>query len=221
MRFLIPLAVALFASGPALAQSSAQMSEYQRYTDCLQRIETEPLEAYEDALSWKYDGGGWPAEHCQALALIAAGDPHAGLSLLENIASLDRPGLLVQERLGMWLEAGATWLELEEFEAAERSFGVARALVELSPEALLGHAKAHLGLEAYAAAETAASRLIEIYPDNAAARAVRAEARLNLGTLEMAMEDIRIATEQQPDVVEHYVLRGRISEAIRRRDAGN
>lgn len=221
MRFVFPLALALIASGSALAQSSAQMNEYQRYTDCLQRIETEPLEAYEDALSWKYDGGGWPAEHCQALALIAVGDPRAGLALLENIASLERPGLLVQERLGMWLEAGATWLELEEFESAERSFGVARALVELSPEALLGHARAYLGLEQYAAAETAASRLIEIYPDNAAARATRAKARLHLGTLETAMQDIAIAITAEPDAVDNYVIRGQIAEAIRRRDAGN
>lgn len=221
MRFVFPLVLALVTSGPAMAQSSAQMTEYQRYTACLQRIEREPLEAYEDALSWKYDGGGWPAEHCQALALIEVGDPRTGLALLEEIASLDRPGLLVQERLGMWLEAGTTWLELEDYEAAERSFAVARALVDLSPEAMLGHARAYLGLEQYAAAESAASRLIEIYPDHAAARSARARARLHLGTLDTAMDDIAIAVSAEPDGVEHYVIRGQIAEAIRRRDAGN
>ncbi|WP_412545217.1 tetratricopeptide repeat protein [Maricaulis sp. MIT060901] len=219
MRILFPLALALLSPPTALAQSSAQLNEHQRYSACMERIATEAVEAYEDALAWKYDGGGWPAEHCQARALIAVGDPHTGASLLESIASLERPGLLMQERLDMWLEAGTTWLEIEDFEAAERSFAVALALVELSPHAMLGHAKAYLGLEQFPAAETAASNLIEIYPDNASARAVRAEARLNLGTLDQAMEDILVAIEQQPDVVEHYVLRGRISEAVRRSDA--
>ena len=108
MRILFPLALALLSSPTALAQSSAQLNEHQRYSACMERIATEAVEAYEDALAWKYDGGGWPAEHCQARALIAVGDPHTGASLLESIASLERPGLLMQERLDMWLEAGTT-----------------------------------------------------------------------------------------------------------------
>ena len=220
MRILAPLALTLFSAPMALAQSSAQLSEYQRYSACMERIETEAVEAYEDALAWKYDGGGWPAEHCQARAMIAVGDPRSGASMLESIAALERPGLLLQERLEMWLEAGSTWLEIEDYEAAERSFAVALALVDLSPHAMLGHGRAYLGLEQFSSAETAVSRLVEIYPDNASARAVRAEARLKLGALDQAMEDILIAIEQQPDEVENYVLRGRISEALRRRDAG-
>ena len=116
----------------------------------------------------------------------------------------------------MWIEAGQTRLEITDHEGAERAFQVALALVDLSTDAMIGLAQAQLGLEQYAGAETAASRLLEIYPDHAAARAARAEARLNLGTLERAAEDITIAISQEPDQVSHYVLRGRINEALRR-----
>src|SRR5437763_12418672 len=67
----LPLAVALFclAAGTAAAQRSASV-EAATYEQCMGLARSNPAEGWEKALAWRGDGGGHPAEHCAALALI-------------------------------------------------------------------------------------------------------------------------------------------------------
>lgn len=128
-------------------QSIVQFSEYQCYFVCMEWIEIEVVEVYEDVLVWKYDGGGWLVEYCQVWVLIVVGDLYIGVSLFESIVLLECLGLLMQECLDMWFEVGVIWLEIEDFEVVECSFVVVLVLVELLLYVMLGYVNVFLGQE--------------------------------------------------------------------------
>ncbi|WP_300532368.1 tetratricopeptide repeat protein [Maricaulis sp.] len=200
---------------PASAQSAAQLAEHARYTACLAMTEDEPDAAFADAVSWSYEGGGWPARHCHGRALIALGDTARGAEMLESVASIERPGLLLVERLGMWREAGEAWMALDEPVEAAGAYSVAMALSEDYLPGFEGHLRASLALGHWNDALSDADHLVENAPGLWEAWSGRAEARLELGEPDLALEDIEQARQLAPDNIDILVLRGRILEAIR------
>lgn len=71
----------------ALALQVAAMDDpAQRHETCLSLIGQNAEVAYEEALAWRYQGGGWPSEHCVSLALIALGQAEAGAARLRAAA---------------------------------------------------------------------------------------------------------------------------------------
>lgn len=215
MRRLTIIAACLLVSAPALAQSDAQLAESQRYLDCLDQVAIAPEEALEDALSWRNDGGGWPARHCHARSLAALGESEAAALHLENIASEPRPGMLTHERLGIWMEAGALWMQIEAYEAAILAYSSALALDAMNSGALAGRALAYSGLGEWEDAAADAQRLTAGNADHATGWRLLAEAQLEMGDLDAASAAIIRALQQEPANIDTLVLRGRINEARR------
>jgi hypothetical protein len=135
MRFLSAACLLALTGSVALAQTSPIDVETERYLSCLERVETNHEAAFEDALSWRMEGGGWPAAHCEARALIALGDPANGAAMLEQLASVESNSQNAAIRVAMRVEAG-------QFECAgESTPGLAdgwrlRALARLESGAL-------------------------------------------------------------------------------------
>tara|TARA_R110002126_G_scaffold284821_2_gene434767 strand:+ start:2996 stop:3664 length:669 start_codon:yes stop_codon:yes gene_type:complete len=215
MRVFLSACLLTLAISPAHAQTPAIEIETARYLDCLDRVETEQDQAFEDALSWRMEGGGWPAAHCEARALVALGDVMAGASTLEELANTEAGGRDRSIRTAMLVEAGKAWLTVERSEDAQRAFQSALDLVPDDLDALLGEARTGLALEDWALAQTAAAAAIAQAPDLAEAWRLRAAARLETGTLDGAWQDMETAREIAPDNIEILVLRGRINEARR------
>ena len=65
LRTIIPaLALIIGIAGPAKAGT---------YDDCVALVATDPARAGVEAQRWVQAGGGTPARHCRALALLAQG----------------------------------------------------------------------------------------------------------------------------------------------------
>lgn len=215
MRLLSAFCLLTLTGSAAWSQSSAVEAETHRYLSCLARVETDHEAAFEDALTWRMEGGGWPAAHCEARALIALGDVSNGAAMLERQAialTTDRDGSFP---VSMLVEAGEAWLTLDRSDDAMRAFAAALELAPLDVEALLGQAQTSLALGRWEAAEIAATTSIEQAPGVAEGWRLRALARLESGDLDAAWQDMETAREIEPENIETLVLRGRINETRR------
>jgi len=215
MRLALTLLASAFLGAPALAQTDAQLAESRRYEACLDLVETDPSEAFEDALLWRNEGGDWPSEHCHARALVAMGETERGTELIESIASIQRRGMVDHERLALWLEAGELWLDQNNFVSAESAFSVALALDTESALALDGRARSYLGLQLWNDAASDAAALTANLPNWADGWRYLAEAELERGHPTEAQSAIIAALRIDPANIDALVLRGRINEAMR------
>ena len=106
-----------FAAGAALVMQSAgaeiAKAEDARLEACVERIETDPENAYEDGLAWTAEGNRPGARQCTALALIALGSLESGAERLQALATAPDGGTMEQRALYLsqaghaWLQAGA------------------------------------------------------------------------------------------------------------------
>lgn len=220
MRFLplahlLPAGLLAIAGATAHAQGSAILAETDRYFTCLERVESDQDAAFEDALAWRMEGGGWPAAHCEARAIIALGDRARGAALLDELAMSGVSDQDQPARITMLVEAGQTWLGLEEADAAQASFAAALELDALDGAALLGRAGASVALGDWDAAEVAATAVIDQTPGLVDGWRLRAQARLEHGALDAAWQDMETGREIEPANIDLLVLRGRINEARR------
>ena len=202
----------------ALALQVAAMDDpAERHATCLALISQDAELAYEEALAWRHQGGGWPAEHCVSLSLIALDQPGDGAARLRAAAE----GAITatdMSRAIMFGQAGDGFLRAEAPQEALAAFQ--RGLDFAAEDAGLkrGVAEAALALSDAAAAERAAGAAYAgAATDAARAKALelRAEARLALGALDQARDDVEAARAFAPEDIDILLLRGRINEAIR------
>ncbi|MFQ5567407.1 MAG: hypothetical protein ACE5EU_13725, partial [Paracoccaceae bacterium] len=121
LRTIIPvLALAVAIAGSAAAGP---------YDDCVALAGTDPARAEVEAQRWAQAGGGTPAQHCRALALLAQGAERRAAELMVAIAADDRT-LPDEVRSEMLIEAGEIYLGLGELglgrEVASRALLLAR-----------------------------------------------------------------------------------------------
>ncbi|MEE2565248.1 tetratricopeptide repeat protein [Hyphobacterium marinum] len=212
--FLFVAGLGLIASAAEAQTSSYEAVERARYEACLQRVETDPENAYEDALAWKYDGGGWPALHCEARALVTLGEEEEGARRMEAMGMASDGGTDAM-RVLVLAEAGEAFLLANAPEEARRAYTNALSFNENSAPLWMGRARAALVQEMWTAAEADATAAISHNAGLAEAWRTRAEARLELGRLDGAESDMNRARELDPADIETLVIRGRILEARR------
>ena len=101
--FRLPL-ILLALTGPALAQPDAG-----HYRRCLANADANPALALDDADSWSKSGGGVPADHCGAVALVSLKRYAEAGSRLDKIAGGGQT-LDVAFRVALFDQAGNAWL---------------------------------------------------------------------------------------------------------------
>ena len=208
---VLAVLVATFA-----ASTSAGAAGSERYAACLAAIEGDAAAAFEGAIAWRDEGGGFVAHHCVALALVRLGHHVEAANRLEVLAEDMRAAGqgLVAEVLG---QAGNAWLLGGEPGRALGVFEAALALGPGGPELLIDRARAHAALGDYGAAESDLGRALVRDADNADALAYRAAARRRLGRLEEAAADLERALWLAPRHLEALLERGLLN--IERGDA--
>ena len=187
-----------------------------RLETCLQAISENAEEAYEDALTWRHQGGGWPAEHCVSLALIALGQDAPGALRLRE-AALEAEMASDLSRAIMLGQSGDAFLNVEEYEQASVSFEAALDFAPDDPVLLIGLARTQIALEHYAQADVSASTALGRDRASAEAYQLRAQARLLGGDIDAAFADIEAARALGPENIDILLLRGQIVNARRRR----
>ncbi len=210
---LLALAVASMALSQS-ASATIDAREAERLEACVAKIEIDPEEAYEDGLTWTYQGNRPGARQCTALALIALGREDEGAARLEQLAnSVD--GGTIDQRAEYLIQSGNAWLQAGAPEAAIVTFTNALKLKPDTPDLLVDRASAHLMLGQWSDAKKDLDLALALAPGMAIARQFRAEAHLNLDQLDAAMADVEAAMISDPENIDTLVLRGRVREAIR------
>lgn len=199
---VIAFALALCA-GTAVGTSKAQDGDTVRevvssYRGCTGLASSDPQAAYEAAETWRVDGGGLPARHCEALALSGLGQHAEAARSLEDIAAAIRSGgafeigaetparpRLIAE---LYAQAGNAWLLGEVPENALAAFSQGLIEAEAAPEALL-----------------------ELYID-------RAHVAVAMAEFDFALGDIDRALARDPGRVEALLLRATALRALGRAD---
>ena len=184
---------------PAAAQTDA--AEAAQYRACLGKTETNPDAAYDDALVWRDRGGGVPAQHCAAVALVARGKYAEAATRLAALAETPGGRAMAPALLG---QAGNAWL-LGEFPS--NAISVLNAALSAGPQKLapseeadlrIDRARAQAALERWSEAESDLSKALSLEPERAAAYVFRATARRMENRLDLALEDLQLALALGP-----------------------
>jgi tetratricopeptide (TPR) repeat protein len=212
--FAAAAATAAVCAATAPVHARQPLDPDQRHRACIEAIAVDAEAAFEEALAWRHQAGGWPAEHCVSLALIALGQVEDGADRLRAaaegaISATDR------SRAIMFGQAGDAYLEADLSEKALLAFSRGIDFDEGDSGLRRGRAEAALARENYEAAAAYAGEAIAADASDAEAHRLRGEARLATGDLNGAEADMRTARTLAPDNIDVLLLRGRINEARR------
>lgn len=203
------------AAAPLKPSAGIAASDDQQYQACIALTEKAPDDAFESAIAWRDRGGGFPAKHCVALALIAlkqfaeAGDRLEELAKEMHAKAAPLQADVLDQAGNAWMLAGQT----------AHAIGVFTAAVDIKPknvDFLVDRARAYAEDNKYAEAARDLDQALRLDPERADAHAFRASARRHLGNLAAALEDAEAALAIDGNEVEALLERG-----ILRRNAGN
>jgi tetratricopeptide (TPR) repeat protein len=162
MRSLPSLAILagfVLAAAPALStaasgdfRSSRAKPAADRYDACLARAAKQPEPAYEDAMSWRAEGGGPPSEHCAAVALTGMKKYADAGERLDKLG--ENPGLGdAAMRAEVLAQAGNAWLLAGRPAQAVQSFNASLSFMPDDADTLVDRARASALLGKWPAAE--------------------------------------------------------------------
>jgi tetratricopeptide (TPR) repeat protein len=210
--------IAIFAIITALSTSSAKAAidprDAARLQACITKIDTLPLEAYEDGLVWRNQSGGSFAEQCIALARIANGDVGGGAARLAALANAPDAGDNDSRAL-ILAKAANAWLMIEDYDPALRALNAALVLKPAEVDLLIDRARAFAGLLQWTKAQEDLTLALSTRPTDALIFRLRAETFVQLKNYDAADLDVAQALRLAPREIDGYVMRGRAIEARR------
>ena len=170
--------------------------EAQQYTHCINLARTVPDEGWHEALAWSSLGGGEPAQHCAAVAMIGMRQFEEGARKLEALAdaSEESPKL----RAGMLAQAGQAWLLAKVPDEAFRVQSKALILVPGAPDLLVDRAQSLAEDKNYQGAIQDLDAAIKAAPLRSDAYIFRATAKRHLEDRAGARADIDMALQIDP-----------------------
>lgn len=182
-------------------------SEGDRYRACIALTTSKPEDAFETALAWRDRGGGFPARHCAALALVAMKQYDDAAARLEQLAQdMQKVGSDLQaEVLG---QAGNAWLLAGQTDRARGNFTAGLGIQPNHPDLLIDRARAAAALGDFPAAIADLDRAISVDPRRAEAFAFRASAKRQTNDPRGAKADVAEALKRDPDEIEALLERG-------------
>ena len=203
MRPLL-LALLCFLSLPATAQRPDPAREYQ---SCMTLAAKQPDQAFETAGGWIDRGGGPPARHCQAVALVGLGRYGEAAQRLEALAGDPRlrSTPLAEAALGQAVQA---WILAGDNARAIAAATAALKLAPNDPGLLVDRSIGYAGAKQYWEAIDDLNRAIELAPKRADAYVFRGSAYRLLDSLELAREDLAKALSLDPYSPEALLERG-------------
>ena len=203
------LAVTALTALTAVAPAFGQSAEESEYAACLKLLDHDAEAAFESALAWQDVGGGAPARHCAALALVRLGQPAEAATRLEVLAS-DMADARPWLRAGVLAQAGQAWLTANQPERASAACSVALEITPEAPELYIDRAQALAQAGAFWEAIDDLSQAIELAPGRADVYAFRASAYRYIDNLELALDDAERALALASDDPIALLERGNI-----------
>lgn len=199
------LSAALLLS--AVGAARAAPSDAGHYRRCLADSSTNPGAALSDAESWAKSGGGVPAEHCAALALVNLKRYAEAASRLDGIAG-GRAKLDVAFRVALFDQAGNAWLLAGDGARAVQSFSGALALSAGDADLFADLARAQAMRHDWQEVVLDLNAALQLSPRRPDLLVLRASARRALKRYEDARNDIEAALKLKPGDGDALVERG-------------
>jgi tetratricopeptide (TPR) repeat protein len=204
----VPLLVAAAPKRPVIEIGPPS----EQYDACLAQAHHDPAAALKTAQTWREAGGGFPAEHCAAIALIGLQRYPDAAQRLENLASamMTEPTALRGDALD---QAGQAWLLADQPDRAKAAFDAALKFEPHNPEFLIDRSEALAAIGHYWDAIDDLNRALAVAPKNVDALIFRAAAYRHVGgadALQLAQADADRAVQLAPDSVPALLERGNI-----------
>jgi tetratricopeptide (TPR) repeat protein len=202
------------AAGTASPNPGEGIDNAIQYKHCIALARQKPEEGWEEALAWSSLGGGEPARHCGAIALIGLRQFEEGASRLEDLAATSHAD--VKLRAGMLAQAGQAWLLAKNPERANADQTAALKLVPDAPDLLIDRAESLAEAKNYKESLADLDRALTVAPDRVDALTFRAAAKRFLDDQKGAQVDIDRALKLDPLYQDAWLENG-----ILKRLAGN
>lgn len=206
------LAAALVSgASPAWSASPPPMAPPppQQYDQCLALAHVKPQQAYGEAVAWRDTGGGFPARHCEAVALIEMKKyPEAAEKLEDMAAAMMRANPRLRGEV--LDQAGQAWILAGKPAKATRDFDAALTFRPNDPGILIDCAEAYGLQKKFFKAIDDLNRVLNKHPHRVAALIYRASAYRQLGKLGLALNDVKRALKIDPNAVTGLLERGNI-----------
>ncbi|MGB8843878.1 MAG: tetratricopeptide repeat protein [Aliidongia sp.] len=196
----------IILAAPLTARAEGQ--DAATYDKCLALARKQPSEGFETGSIWRDHGGGLPAQHCVALALIGLKEYVEAAHRLEKIAAE-----MVREsdslRASVLAQAAEAWSEAGQAENAEAALTAALKLAPRNQDYLVNRAVSYAQRQNYHAAIDDLNKALTAGP-RADALAYRASAWRLLGDLKQARFDAEKAVQSDPNLAEAWLELGNI-----------
>ena len=216
-RFSIPARVlaglVLAVLSPAAAMAAAEEVEARRYANCMAQAVKSPDAAFETAMGWSYEGGGYPARHCAASALLALEHYAEAATRLEQMAE-DMIGAEARLRPSVLNQAGRAWMLHGDLGRSLANYTIALQLAPGEPDLLVGRSTVLALGGRYWEALDDLNTALEATPDDVEALVMRASAYRLVENAELAMADVERALALQPDHTGALLERGNLRRLI-------
>lgn len=200
---------------PSLALAQAQ--DAATYDKCLAQARKDPAEGFETGSSWRDHGGGVPAEHCVAIALIGLKQYGEAATRLEKLAAK-----MVREsdalRAEVLSQAAEAWSEGGQPKNAESDLTEAIKLAPKNAEYLVNRSAARAQHQDYKNAVDDLNKALAQGP-RADALAYRASAWRYLNDLKQARADADASVKLDPGLIAGWLELGNIKR-LSHDDAG-
>jgi tetratricopeptide (TPR) repeat protein len=181
----------------AAPKKADEKNNSKRYTECMTLIQDKPEQAYRMASTWGKEGGGHPARHCAAAAMIGMGMPAEAAQRLEDLARNMKPEKAAM-RGNLLAQAANAWMIAAKPEAA---YALQTKALDLRPrdvELLIDRSISLASVGKYWQAIDDLNRALEIHPGRTEALVFRASAYRLVKSPELATEDIERALGIDP-----------------------
>ncbi|HWE76787.1 MAG TPA: hypothetical protein VG328_26710 [Stellaceae bacterium] len=206
------------SEGPQNKLPPPPIPEAQHYDRCLALAHSDPQKALDDAQDWHNVGGGFPAQHCVAIALVGLKKYAEAATQLEALANaMMQAG---PEMRGDALEqAGQAWLLAGKPSEAKVAFNGALGFRPKDAELLIDRAEAFALDNKFFDAIDDLNTVLDQSPNRVDALVYRASAYRQLGSLDLASDDIDRALRLDPNSVSGFLERGNLRR-LKKDDAG-
>lgn len=205
---LLTVAVHMPALIP-VAKAAQSPGVVDKYRDCLARVDKDPQQAFEFAITWRDEGGGAPAHHCVAMALLQQGHIEEAALRLEKLALRPDAGGS-NDRAEILAQAGHAWLLAERPVEADVDFTSAIELAPNNPQVYVDRAQASRMRGLWDDVIVDTTKAIGLNRQFVDAYVLRASARRSKGDLSGAANDIERALDLDPKNIGAALERGEL-----------
>lgn len=181
---------------PTPGAIAARKADAARYAACMAKIDVSAKDAFDDADSWVALGGGEPAKHCAAAALLKMGFATEAAERLQEMARQSRQD--DDTRAGILEQAARAWIEAKNWDAANAAQSAAIQLSPKSADLWLGRARIRARAQNYGLTVDDATEALKLTPRNVEALVTRGSAYRFLDALDLALQDLDAAVKIAP-----------------------